>query len=266
MQWIIGFLGSFLIAGAAFWKKSLSISGALMAICLGTVMYALVSPAWYGTVIAFFVSSSLLTKWKHNTKKSIEEGYEKSGKRDAGQVWANGGIALILSITYYIWPVSIFWWFFIGVMATVNADTWATEIGSLSKKPPRSILTFKKVTPGISGGVSALGLFSSMLGGGFIGLAASLFSAKLEMEMIFFYILMGMISGFIGALTDSFIGAKLQVMYYCEKCKKEVESFEHCSHHARRVRGWKWMNNDRVNMISSVVGGLVAMLMGILFI
>ncbi|MGZ4122927.1 MAG: DUF92 domain-containing protein, partial [Tumebacillaceae bacterium] len=57
MDWWIGLLGSVLIAGLAYWKRSLSLSGAVAAVVVGTLLYGLGSVAWFGTLILFFVSS-----------------------------------------------------------------------------------------------------------------------------------------------------------------------------------------------------------------
>lgn len=92
-DWAIGFIGSLFIAGAAYWKKSLSGSGMAAAVVLGTVMYAAGSEAWFGTLIAFFVTSTLLSRWKKRRKSAVESGYAKTGRRDAGQVAANGAWA-----------------------------------------------------------------------------------------------------------------------------------------------------------------------------
>ena len=48
---MIGLAGSIGIAGAAYAKRSLSGSGFLAAVVLGTLMYALGSAAWFGTLI-----------------------------------------------------------------------------------------------------------------------------------------------------------------------------------------------------------------------
>ncbi|MEC0249107.1 DUF92 domain-containing protein, partial [Paenibacillus chitinolyticus] len=165
----MGLLGSVLVAGAAYSKRSLTVSGAAAAVVLGTLMYSLGSAAWFGTLIAFFVASTLLSKYKHKRKAAIESGYAKSGNRDAGQVAANGGLGLLLCIGSAFAPHPAWWAAFVGVMAAVTADTWATEIGGLSRTAPRSILTGRKVAPGTSGGVTALGLLATCAGGLFIG-------------------------------------------------------------------------------------------------
>ena len=95
MPWVYGFAGSVIIAGAAYWKRSLSLSGLIAAVLLGTTMYALGSLAWFGTLIAFFISSSLLSKLRHQRKAAAESGYAKGGRRDAGQVAANGGLGFV---------------------------------------------------------------------------------------------------------------------------------------------------------------------------
>ena len=59
-------------------------------------------------------------------------------------------------------------------VATATSDTWATEFGKLSKSKPISITTFQPIEHGLSGGITMIGLFGSILGASIIGLAAYL--------------------------------------------------------------------------------------------
>lgn len=271
MDWVIGLAGSFIIAGAAYRKRSLSGSGMLAAIIVGTLLYAIGSLAWFGTLLAFFVSSTFLSRWKKHRKKAAESTYEKSGRRDAGQVFANGGAATLCCLANVVAPSPLWWAAFIGAMAAANADTWATEIGGLSKSAPRSILTGRKVTAGTSGGVTLLGFTATASGGIFIAMMAWVFlqlnpkqigtSLPMDAETGFWSLfILGLLGGTLGALLDSVIGASWQRMYVCQTCGRLIEQESHCGHKATRVRGWNWMNNDRVNLICTVFGGIVAML------
>lgn len=272
---LIGFAGSLFIAGAAYLKRSLSRSGLWAAVFMGTWMYAAGSLPWFGTLIAFFITSSLLSKWKSRRKTIAEKGYAKSGQRDAGQVFANGGIALLLCIANSIAPHPLWWAAFVGVMATVTADTWATEIGGLSPTEPRSIVNGRKVSAGTSGGVTPLGLAASAAGGFFIGAAAwwlmSFQSVQMVHETMFvssFWGLctLGLIGGLIGSLADSWLGAVCQVMYRCSRCGQEIEKNRHCDAEAVPVRGLYFMTNDAVNALSSAFGGGVSVLLAFSFL
>jgi uncharacterized membrane protein len=67
------------------------------------------------------------------------------------------------------------------------------------------------------------------------------------------------IGGVFGAAFDSLLGASVQAIYYCETCQTETErAVHHCGNHTRPVRGWRWLNNDGVNFLSSVIGALIA--------
>jgi len=272
VEWLIGLAASAGIAGAAYFKRSLSGSGFLAAVAIGSVMYAVGTAVWFGPLIAFFVSSSLWSKWKQHAKAEAESGYAKSGRRDAGQVFANGGLALILCAANQVYPHSLWWYAFLGVMAAVTADTWATEIGGLSRTPPRSIKTGRRVPPGTSGGVTGLGFFASAAGGLFIGGIAWLLlalpgqtapddtPANLRLAA---WLGIATLSGIIGSLADSWLGAAWQRMYRCRACGREIEKNRHCGLPAVPIRGRAGWTNDTVNAAGSLAGGTSALLLAL---
>lgn len=261
MNWLIGGVGALIVAGTAYKKRSLSLSGAIAAVMMGTIYYGAGNLFWFGTLLLFFITSTLLSKYRQESKQDLEKSYAKTGKRDAGQVLANGGIGMILCLGYFINPDETWKLLFIGVMATVTADTWATEVGSLSRRPPISILNGKRLPPGTSGGISWLGSTAAAIGGAVIGAGAWVFGQWMGMEAgLFTYIFSGFIGGLAGAFADSWMGATVQKMYRCSVCGKDVEVHKHCGQATDRSRGWGFMSNDAVNMISSMIGGLAAWL------
>ncbi|MGN7455346.1 DUF92 domain-containing protein, partial [Paenibacillus pasadenensis] len=74
----------------------------------------------------------------------------------------------------------------------------------------------------------------------------------------------GALAGLAGALADSWLGATFQVMYRCSACGSETERAEHCGRPAERVRGFAWMTNDAVNLVSSLLAGALAAAMALL--
>ncbi|HRO91470.1 MAG TPA: DUF92 domain-containing protein [Promineifilum sp.] len=263
----LGLVLSLLIAFLAWRRDSLSQSGAVGALVVGTLIFGLGGWVWGVLLAVFFISSSLLSHFKEREKAAVAEKFEKGHRRDMGQVLANGGLGAVIALLSVVVPESAVpagtWFFlFLGVMATVTADTWATELGTLSKGAPRLITNGRAVEVGTSGGVSPLGTGVSFAGGLLIGLTAGLlapvagllpWSAALPLALI------GALSGAAGSLIDSLMGATIQQIYFCDTCQKETErSLHRCGTTTRPLRGWAWMHNDMVNLISSLGGGLVA--------
>ncbi|MEZ4515696.1 MAG: DUF92 domain-containing protein [Chloroflexota bacterium] len=266
---LLGFALSVVIAGLAYWRGSLSPSGVLGALLVGTLIFGLGGWVWGILLVIFFISSSVLSHFKEGEKAAAAEKFEKGHRRDLGQVLANGGLGAVVALLSVIVPESVvpgdLWFFlFMGIMATVTADTWATELGTLSKTPPRLITSGQVVEVGSSGGVSFLGTGVSLLGGGLIGLAAGGLGALAGLvpqtvPAVIGITLIGALAGLIGSLADSMLGATVQQIYYCDHCQKETERHIHrCGNQTRPLRGWSWMNNDLVNLISSLAGGLAA--------
>jgi len=275
LAWVVGLAASLLIGGLAYWKRSLTRSGWAAAVGVGAPLFALGNLIWFASLVVFFVSSSALSKWKRHVKKRAESTYEKSGARDAWQVAANGLPGALLCVLHAVWPSPYWLAAFVGVMAGVNADTWATEVGALSRAKPRSILTGKPVPAGTSGGVSVLGTTASVLGAGFIGVAAAvcLFlsaasagdaaggagaDSGLLLRLGAALIGSAGAAGTLAALIDSLLGATVQRMYRCTECGSLIEKPSHCGKPAVQVHGLRWMNNDAVNIISSLAGAVIA--------
>jgi len=263
---ILGLILSGVVAGLGYWRRALSASGVIGAIVTGTIIFGMGGWIWGLLLITFFVSSSVWSYYRRADKETFAEKYAKGSRRDLGQALANGGLGALLAMAYATSPEPRLFAAFLGVMATVTADTWATEIGILSRVPPRLITTAREVAPGTSGGVTRLGIWACVAGALLIGAtataltqASSLLGGTGWSLRAASYPLLALAGGLAGSLFDSLLGATVQGIYYCSHCDKETERPIHgCGNQTRLVRGWAWLNNDLVNFLASIVGGVVA--------
>ena len=256
---LAGIIFSALIGGAAYRRGSLTSSGWLGAIITGTLTFGFGGWTWGLTLIAFFLSSSALSHFRQARKQALAgEKFEKGGRRDLAQTLANGGAGALLALAYGLngMPIALLA-AFAGVMATVTADTWATEIGILSLRPPRLITSWRTVEPGTSGGVTAYGMLASSAGALMIGLVLLLLAA-IELGAWRPWLLpAALVGGLVGSLADSLLGATVQAIYQSPSGETERRITRDGAPNLA-LRGWRWMNNDLVNLLSSVVGGLIA--------
>ena len=269
-QFVLGFVLSVSIGALAYRRKSLSAGGVVGATLVGTTIFGFGGWTWSMVLIVFFVLSSLLSKYKVSTKAQLAiEKFDKDSQRDFGQVIANGGAGMLFAMFYGLWPHPVLFCGFVGAIATVNADTWATELGVLSKSPPRLITTGKLVEPGYSGGISLVGTLAALVGSAVIGLTALgllLMEAWLSHGgqlwlggLAPWLVGIAIIGGMGGALFDSLLGATVQIIFYDTECQTETERpINQTGQPNQPLRGWWWMNNDMVNFISSMIGAWLA--------
>jgi uncharacterized protein (TIGR00297 family) len=265
MQLLAGFIIAALIALLAHRLRSLSSSGALAAVLVGTIVFGLGGWRWAALLLTFFISSSLLTRTFRRRKAGLSEKFAKGGERDAGQVFGNGGLASLLTLLYALFPDASWTWpAFAASLAAVNADTWATELGVLSRTQPRLITDLRRrVEQGTSGGISPTGTLAALAGAGLVGLLAAALDgqgASCQTGLVV------TLAGLLGSLADSWLGATLQAMYHCPVCKKETERHPRhlCGAETAQVRGWAWLNNDRVNLAAAAGGAAIALVSTVL--
>jgi uncharacterized protein (TIGR00297 family) len=157
---------------------------------------------WRGCLLllAFFISSSLLSR--------------KKSTRNVRQVVANGGIAALAALAGS-WPA------FAGAIAAATADTWATEIGALSRTPPRLITNGTPVPAGTDGGITLLGTAGGVAGALLIGGLAFVLERRLGLAVA--------VAGGVGMFLDSLLGATVQGAH-------------------------RWLDNDAVNLAATLGG------------
>ena len=192
--------------------KWLTADGLAAALAVGTATTWGLGVGGLGLLVTFFVTGSLLTQ--------ISGG--AGGQRNARQVIANGGAAAVAALFGS-------WYGAAGALAAATADTWATEIGSYSRVPPRMITTGESVTTGTSGAITFLGSAGGVVGAVVIGALAALLTTR-----GWRLALVTAASGVIGMMADSLCGATLQ----------------------RR----NLLDNDAVNLVATVLGCGVALL------
>ena len=204
--------------------KSLSVSGTVMAFFVGCCIA--IGFKWQGLIILglFFTSSSLWSKFKKKQKEKLGDILEKGEQRDWVQVFANGSIASVASLLFYFTNDDVWMLAFCVAIAAANSDTWASEIGVLSKGNPIYLLSLQRIEKGTSGAVSLLGLVASVAGATFIAISSLvLFSIPLVSSMILIISF-----GFLGSIVDTMLGATLQARYTCCTCGIVTEKRHHC--------------------------------------
>ncbi|MDR2898922.1 MAG: DUF92 domain-containing protein [Clostridiales bacterium] len=252
---LIGILINLPIVFFAMKKRLLTVSGLTAAFITGVLFYLCGGIIPWVLLIVFFLSSGIIEK----VKKSIcfnkdEEISRKKGARDAVQVVVNSLPALVCFILDLFFSNSCFYVAGIAAIAASTADTWASEIGIVSKKQPVSIVSLKPLPPGLSGGVTPLGFFASFCGAGLITIIYAVlnlfFSDSLSYAPAVF------LSGILGSVMDSLLGALFQAKYKCHICGLIMEKKVHHGSKTKLVSGFSFIDNDMVNLLSSIFASL----------
>ena len=233
-------------------RAGLTTDGAIAAAIVGAACIA-AGWSWVIILIVFFLAGTAVSRIGGKAKRArTGDVVDKGGPRDARQVLANGGPFAAAAIASVVWPSHAWQIAGIGAIAASSADTWATEIGTLSTHSPRSIFRLQPVPPGTSGGVTWLGMCAAFAGAAIVALAAFLSGWHVST------VCAALVGGFGGSLVDSMLGGSLQVRRWCPHCNTATERSIHtCGTKTDIAGGIRWLNNDAVNFVSSIAGALI---------
>jgi uncharacterized protein (TIGR00297 family) len=252
-----GFLAAIVVALAARRAGSLSGSGAVAAVLVGTAAVA-TGWGWGALLILYFVGSSTLSHVGRAEKERRTSGIvAKGGARDAVQVLANGGVFAVCALLVPFAGVhaAALAGAAIGALAAAAADTWATELGVLLGGTPRTLIGLRPVPPGTSGAVSVAGSAGMVAGALAVALAARALGLTNAVAVV-------AVSGCAGALADTLLGATVQERRWCAACNLATERRVHdCGSPTLRAGGMAVLDNDAVNLLATAVGAVVALLL-----
>nr|KYP34606.1 putative membrane protein sll0875 family [Cajanus cajan] len=227
------------LLGTPLLVAGLSLSGIGAAFLLGTLTWRAFGPSGFLLVATYFVIvSSTATKVKMAQKVAQGVAEKRRGRRGPGSVIGSSAAGCICAfLTIFgvggeafsrLWRLG-----FVASFCTKLSDTVSSEIGKAYGKITYLVTTFKVVPRGTEGAVSVEGTLAGILAA--IALA---FVSFLMGEIGSHEAIICVLASQIANLGESIIGAAFQ--------EKE---------------GFKWLNNDAVNIINISMGSIIAVLM-----
>jgi len=225
LGWVLAILGvavTLLLAAGAVWGRALTAPAGAVAAVFGCLIVVLAGFPFLALLILFVVASVLATRYRFEEKQrqNLQEG--RSGERGVSNVLAHIVLPTALVIGASAFPSAVspsaLAALYTSALAFGASDTFASEFGVLAGHA-RSILSYRPVTPGTNGGVSALGeafAFAGALTTAVVGLGLFALFGDLPREGTVF---LGAVTvaGFVGCQIDSVLGEGLENRGYLTK-------------------------------------------------
>jgi uncharacterized protein (TIGR00297 family) len=182
----------------------------------------------------FFGLGTAASAWRVADKRQLGLAEENKGRRTAGQVLANAGVAGVLALLSWLFPAfaSLGKLMLAGSFAAATADTLASELGNIYGSRYVNILSFRPDKRGENGVISLEG---TLLGAAGSTLLALVYCAGQNWGPWLWWL---PVAGTVGNLVDSLLGATLE----------------------RQGR----LSNNTVNLLNTLAGACTAAALGLL--
>jgi len=158
----------------------------------------------------FFLLGTLATSHKKELKPRMHATDQQPEKRNAGQVFANGGVAIISGILAIIDVEhrELYKLLLAASLASASADTLSSELGMVYGRCFYNVLSFRPEEKGLDGVVSIEGTLIGVAGAAVAGTIYYLFSKDIVGGAIV------LVAGILGNLADSVLGAVWERKHY----------------------------------------------------
>lgn len=179
----------------------------------------------------------------------------KKERSDRGfmQIFINGFLGTLCMIFFGLTQEP--WLFGLSITAIGGCfiDSISSDVGRTSKQKPYDFLRRTQVESGMSGGMTVRGTASAALFSVLI-VAFTCFVARINVGAS---ILIGSFA-FLQTIADTMLGSLLQVKFRCPICGVETEKHVHCGTVTVHCSGIRWIDNNMVNLLSSLLITLFA--------
>lgn len=221
--------------GLVGWKlvsKLLTPSGLVHAWILGVIVWGVLGWAGYGVVLFYFLAGSAVTKVGMAEKEAAGIAEKRSGARGPENVWGSAASSTLCALATLVVPLPyrpLLCLGYVSGFSTKLSDTTASEIGKAYGNRTFLITTLRPVPRGTEGAVSLEGTVAGMLASVVIALLAWAVGLIDWIGMVWC-----VIAAFIATNLESVIGATVQSQF-------------------------KWLTNEVVNGINTLIGSVAAM-------
>ena len=220
--------------------SALTPSGYVHAMILGTMLWTTLG--WRGWLycVLYLILGQIVTKVGFADKERRGIAESRGGRRGPENVWGSALTSLICAILFTqnskildLNP-NLFLIGYVAALATKLADTFASEIGKAYGKTTFLITTLERVKPGTEGAISAEGTAAAVVGG-FLLSIAGYFLGLITLPAVG----ISTIAAFVATNAESLIGATIQ-----------------------GKKGFRFMTNEVVNFVNTLIGGVIAIAAG----
>lgn len=218
-------------------KKLLTPAGYLHAWVLGVLIWGTLGWRGYTLIMFYFLVGSAVTKIGIKQKEAEGIAEKRSGIRGPENVWGSalaGTICAILTLLVGSPYRELLILGYVASLSTKLSDTSASEVGKAYGKRTFLITTLQPVSRGTEGAISLEGTLAGIIASAAI---ASLGWAIGLIDGI--GVIWCILAAFVATNLESLIGATLQTK-------------------------WEWLTNEYVNVINTLIGAMVAFLIGLL--
>lgn len=225
-------------------KKLLTPAGLLHAGFLGIVLWGTLGWRGYLLMMFYFLVGSAATRIGMAQKEAAGIAEKRSGARGPENVWGSALVATFCALGVYIFATVPSFWAptvvsllllgYVASMSTKLADTCASEVGKAYGKHTFLITNLQPVARGTEGAVSLEGTVAGIVASAAIASLGWALSLIMPLD-----IGICVIAAFVATNLESVIGATLQPKI-------------------------SWMTNEVVNVINTLIGAVVAILLAVL--
>ncbi len=227
MHWFI-YGGIIALALLAWYQRAVTLAGAATGVFVAAGLYYSAGHTGLALLAVFFVSGTLVTRYRGKEKQKFSSGTKEKNGRTATQVLANSGAALLSALGLLLLPEQKDAWFLgmAAAFAAATADTWSSELGIVWGKTIFRPFSKSQALAGDNGVISLEGSIAGIMGNLLIALVFHWLAFPAYGVLL--------LAGTIGNLADTWLG-------------------EFAENKGR-------LGNNAVNFLSTLIASLLALL------